>query len=53
MSAYNEDNIERKTLGRIDEQEVVLMRYLRPALKRLNPGFPESAYDDATGCWRS
>ena len=35
------------TLGRIDEQEVVLVRYLRPALKRLNPGLPESAYDDA------
>ena len=30
-------------LGRETEQEVVLRRYLLPALKRLNPGVPEEA----------
>jgi len=31
------------TLGRASEREVVLVRELRTALKRLNPGMPESA----------
>ena len=35
------------TLGRTDESEVLLVRYLRPALEKLNPGLPASAYDDA------
>lgn len=35
------------TLGRTDEGEVLLVRYLRPALERLNPGLPAAAYDDA------
>ena len=33
------------TLGRTDEGEVLLVRYLRPALERLNPGSP-SAYSE-------
>ena len=35
------------TLGRTDEGEVLLVRYLRPALERLNPGLPAGVYDDA------
>ena len=35
------------TLGRTDEGEVLLVRYLRPALEKLNPGLPVAAYDDA------
>ena len=34
------------TLGRVDEGEVLLVRYLRPALERLNPGLPAEAYED-------
>ncbi|MGE4297906.1 MAG: type I restriction endonuclease subunit R [Desulfovibrionaceae bacterium] len=36
------------TLGRNSDKEVVLSRYLRQALAKLNPGLPDSAYDDAT-----
>lgn len=35
------------TLGRADRTEVLLERDLREALERLNPGHPESAYQDA------
>ncbi|WP_027186141.1 type I restriction endonuclease subunit R [Desulfovibrio inopinatus] len=35
------------TLGRDSDKEVVLTRYLREALIKLNPGLPGSAYDDA------
>ena len=35
------------TLGRDSDKEVVLTRYLREALEKLNPGLPGSAYDDA------
>ncbi len=35
------------TLGRTDEGEVLLVRYLRPALERLNPGLSAAAYDEA------
>ena len=34
------------TLGRVDESEVLLVRHLRPALERLNPGLPSAVYDD-------
>ena len=34
------------TLGRVDESEVLLIRHLRPALERLNPGLPSVVYDD-------
>lgn len=35
------------TLGRDSDKEVVLTRYLREALGKLNPGLPDSAYDEA------
>jgi type I restriction enzyme, R subunit len=35
------------TLGRDSRREVVLSRHLRAALEKLNPGLPESAYQDA------
>ena len=35
------------TLGRETQHEVVLTRYLRPALERLNPGFPPEVYQGA------
>ena len=34
-------------LGRKDDREVVLTRYLRAKLAELNPGLPSDAYDDA------
>ena len=36
------------TLGRASEREVVLVRDLRAALQRLNPGLPESAREQAS-----
>lgn len=46
--AYNqEDYGEGSLLGRKDQRETVLLRDLRDALVRLNPGLPESAYQDA------
>lgn len=46
--AYNsEDFGPSSQLGRENDREVVLTRDLRNALERLNPGLPESAYDDA------
>lgn len=35
------------TEGRLSEAEVILVRRLRKALERINPGFPASAYDQA------
>ena len=37
----------RTTLGRTNEEEVVLTRYLRPALDSPNPGLPGEAVDNA------
>ena len=34
------------TLGRESDEDVVLKRYLREALANLNPGLPDSAYND-------
>jgi len=34
-------------LGRKDDRDVVLIRYLRAALVEFNPGLPDTAYDDA------
>lgn len=34
-------------LGRTSDREVVLVRYLRAALEKLNPGLPAAAYDAA------
>jgi len=46
--AYNEETFgPESTLGRKDEREVVLTRYLGEALMRLNPDLPMSAYQDA------
>jgi len=42
--AYNVETFgPHGTLGRASEREVVLVRDLRAALARLNPGLPESA----------
>ena len=35
------------TLGRLNEQEVVLKRYLRQALEKQNPELPGRAYENA------
>jgi type I restriction enzyme R subunit len=35
------------TLGRRDDREVIIARYLGEALIRLNPGLPDAAYRDA------
>lgn len=46
--AYNKETFgPQGTLGRESNRDVVLTRYLREALVRLNPHFPDSAYDDA------
>lgn len=48
--AYNSETFGPEgTFGRLSDHEVVLTRYLRQAVERLNPGLPESAYDDAVG----
>ncbi len=46
--AYNAETFgPRGTLGRASEREVVLVRDLRAALLRLNPGLPQVACDQA------
>jgi type I restriction enzyme R subunit len=46
--AYNEERFGAEgTLGRKDDTEIVLTRYLGEALTKLNPGFPEGAYQAA------
>ncbi len=46
--AYNQETYGPDgLLGRISDREVVLARYLRQALVKLNPGLPETAYDEA------
>ena len=46
--AYNTETFgPDRTLGRTSEEEVVLTRYLRPALDSLNPGLPGEAVDNA------
>lgn len=46
--AYNQETFDPAgLLGRNSDREVVLTRYLRQALKKLNPHFPETAYDEA------
>ena len=46
--AWNEETFGPDgTLGRADTREAVLVRELRAALERLNPGLPASAIDDA------
>jgi len=46
--AYNTEKLGvNGTFGRKTEKEVVLVKYLKPALKELNPNLPEQAYDNA------
>ena len=46
--AYNDETFgPGGTLGRKSDRDIVLTRYLRAALEKLNPGLPEAAYDDA------
>ncbi len=46
--AYNEEVLGPDgTLGRSSEKEIVLERYLRGALEKLNPGLPAVAYESA------
>ena len=46
--AHNaEDFGPNSLLGRTSDREVVLTRYLSAALRSLNPGLPDAAYDDA------
>ncbi len=46
--AYNQETFGPEgLLGRHSDREVVLTRYLRQALERLNPGLPEIAYQEA------
>lgn len=46
--AYNEEDFGPESLlGRKNDREVVLTRYLRAALVKLNPGLPVDAYHEA------
>ncbi|MBC8344728.1 MAG: type I restriction endonuclease subunit R [Candidatus Marinimicrobia bacterium] len=46
--AYNQEDFGPDSLlGRDSDREVVLTRYLKQALKKLNKGFPEAVYDEA------
>ncbi|MBU1613717.1 HsdR family type I site-specific deoxyribonuclease, partial [bacterium] len=46
--AYNRETFGPEgLLGRNSDREVVLTRYLKQAIQDLNPGLPESAYDEA------
>jgi len=46
--AYNDEILSVDgTLGRVSEREVVLVRYLRRALEKLNPDLPAEAYESA------
>ncbi|VEN72691.1 Type I restriction enzyme R Protein [Candidatus Desulfarcum epimagneticum] len=45
--AFDETFGENGTLGRNNEREVVLVRYLRKKIEALNPNLPEEAYRDA------
>ncbi len=46
--AHNTETFgENGTFGRKDDREVLLKKYLLPALKKLNPDLPEEAYQGA------
>ncbi len=46
--AYNNETFGQEgTLGRLNDKEVVLTRYLGEALVKFNPGLPDAAYQDA------
>ena len=45
--AYNTETLGSDgTLGRASDEDVVLVRYLRQALEKLNPGLPTEAYEN-------
>lgn len=49
-SIYAYDNEifgENGLLGRRDEKQIVLRKYLKPALQKLNPNLPDEAYEEA------
>ena len=46
--AFNDEDFGPESLlGRTNDREVVLTRPLRAKLTELNPGLPDTAYDDA------
>ena len=46
--AYNQEDFgENSLLGRTDQKQVILTRYLNAKLRELNPNHPDSAYKDA------
>ncbi|KFD41573.1 DEAD/DEAH box helicase [Peptococcaceae bacterium SCADC1_2_3] len=46
--AYNQETFGSEgLLGRNSDREIVLTRYLRQALEKLNPNLPQTAYDEA------
>ena len=47
VNAFEESFDGSGILGRHNKSEVVLSKFLTPALKKLNPGLPENAYEDA------
>ena len=47
INGYEEVEGDEYLLGRSSHKEVVLTRYLRPALEKLNPGRPVVAYEQA------
>ncbi|MDD5222391.1 MAG: type I restriction endonuclease subunit R [bacterium] len=47
FDAYSEFDRGKSPLGRETKAEAILTSRLRPALKKLNPGFPEDAFDQA------
>lgn len=48
VMAWNQETLgENGTLGRLADTEVILNRYLREALEKLNPDVPAIAYDQA------
>ena len=47
FDAYREFDHGKSPLGRETRAEAILTSRLRPALKKLNPGFPDDAFDQA------
>ncbi|MBN1698881.1 MAG: type I restriction endonuclease subunit R [Spirochaetales bacterium] len=46
--AYNDEVLgEKGTLGRMSEKEVILKRYVKQALSKINPGFLDTVYESA------
>ncbi|HPS64280.1 MAG TPA: type I restriction endonuclease subunit R [Ignavibacteria bacterium] len=46
--AYNDEVLGKDgTLGRESEKEIILFKFLRSALEKLNTGLPDEAYDNA------